>query len=210
MPCITPGIFGPLRLPWDAQADRFALTQYYNGKTITEISSQLILQGYKASKTDVSTNLNRLGVALANWEASNFRLWDGQADTVVYVGHYAGKTVAQILDQLTIIGYHATRVGVAVSLSRQGVHNVRWGEPEVPCLRTWDACADVFALAAHNAGQTALQIAALLRTYGYSASATEAVESLHRQGVWNAPGPWFRKLKSGGNFQNGLHIRSDK
>lgn len=189
MPSITPRALEPTYLPWDSQADRFASAQHLNGKTVTEISSQLILQGYNASKTDVSTNLDRLGVALTtSWGSSNSRSWDGQADTIVYMGNYVGKTVPEILDQLIIIGYNPTKADVAVSLVTQKVQNVRWHGPEVPSLLAWDARADAFALGTHNAGKTALQIAAMLRTHGYTASAAEAVESLHRQGVWNAPG----------------------
>lgn len=136
MSSITPRTFRLSRLPWDSQADRFALAQHYNGRTITEISSQLIIQGYIASKTDVFMNLNRLGVVLANWGTTNFRLWDGQADTFVYLGNFAGKTVSQILDQLTIIGYHATKAEIAIRLMKQGVQDVRWEGPEMSSLLT--------------------------------------------------------------------------
>lgn len=119
--------------------------------------------------------------------------WDTQADNFALAAHRAGKTVTDIMNQLTSNGYTATEVQVIASLRRQGVPNAR----TVPKLR-WNTQADTFAMAGHSAGQSAGQIFRQLAKNGYITSKDEVGANLKRMGVQKvlwvdkkaAPLPW--------------------
>lgn len=169
------------RKAWDSQADTFALDGHRSGKTVWDTSRELIRIGYKASTHDVAMNLKRLGVVTVNWgKVITLNPWDAQADKITMTAHLAGKTVTQIMNQLSSTGYSATKAEVGISLSKQGVTNVQFGAG-VPSPLSWDARADALAMAGHRAGKAASEIAGQLRSNGYAVTPVQVMESLHRQ-----------------------------
>lgn len=161
-----------------------------NGRTLFEnqpttiIHGQSLLSVARASTSQQDPNIARNQITTPRSQAIQAPIlrWDAQADTIALSAHHTGQTVAQISAQLCQYGYTTTPVEVTASLSRQGVYDDLWQEP---APFRWDARADAFALAAHNVGQTAPQIAASLCSHGYIAFTIEAVLSLSRQGVQN-------------------------
>lgn len=101
------------------------------------------------------------------------------------IAHNAGKSGREILRQLILHGYAANKDAVLASLGRQGVANVNWEDSLDPTFRLWDAQANTLAMAQHNSGQTAPQIATNLNSIGYSVTKAEVAANLHRMGVQN-------------------------
>lgn len=112
---------------WDKDANEFALAQHNAGQTVQQIATQLIKNGYTATRAEVASRLHNLGV-------QNVRLglvpvtihrWDGRADAFAVDANRRGQTVAQITAQLSQNGYTITAADVTASLHKQGVLGVK-------------------------------------------------------------------------------------
>lgn len=170
---------GPERKAWDHQADKFALGASRLGKTIQQISKDLVNSGYKASLDEVVTNLSRLGVKSLGWESLPVKPWDADADVLAMAAHNSGKTISQITYQLNTTGYAIFKFDVVQSLTKQGVKHVEC-EAEVPSPLSWDDRADAAALAGYRAGKAA---STRLHSRGDDDSSVEVTASADRQGA---------------------------
>lgn len=111
-------------------------------------------------------------------------LWDARADAYVMSAYRLGLSVPQITSDLCRNGIAASTAEVVNSLGRQGLQAM----PRAAgfAVLSWDARADAFTLAAHQIGQTPVQILAGLTRAGYGATIEEVAASLDRQEIQRA------------------------
>lgn len=69
---------------------------------------------------------------------------------------------------------------------KQGVQIMSWEAELGVFVLSWDAWADAFTLAAHQIGQTSVQVFAGLTRARYGVTVEEVEASLDRQGVQRA------------------------
>lgn len=114
-------------------------------------------------------------------------LWNAQVEAYIMSSTRLGLSVPQITTDLCRNGYAASTAEVMGCLSRQPapIMSRRVAELGFGLVR-WDFRAEAFTLAAHQIGQTPVQILAGLNRAGYGATAQDVGASLSRQG--GAPG----------------------
>lgn len=136
------------------------------------------------SRQDPNTAPNQnTPIAFRVWVDDRQSLWDARADAYAMSASRLGLPVPQITTDLCRNGYAASTAEVVESLGRQGVQTTsRVAELGLGVLH-WDARADAFTLAAHQIGQTPVQILAGLSRAGYGATVEDVAASLDRQGV---------------------------
>lgn len=113
-------------------------------------------------------------------------VFDFQADAYVISAYRLGLSIPQITSDLCRSGYAASTVQVVDSLGRQGVQIMSRAAELGFAVLSWDARADAFTLAAHQIGQTSVQVLAGLTRAGYRPTVEEVEASLDRQGVQRA------------------------
>lgn len=136
------------RLPWDAQADAFALAEHRTGKSVQQIKAHLGLNGYDILAPEITASLHRQGVDKVNWEAMQASPWDARADAFALAAYEQEQTASQIAMQLCKDGFEAPIAKVVASLNRQGV--IQLGLPAFASSNQkpypWDSKADGFAI----------------------------------------------------------------
>lgn len=130
------------------------------------------------SRQDPNTAPNQnTSIDFRVWVNRQTSRWDDRADAYATSANRLGLTVAQITKELCTHGYAASKEEVLHCLDRHGVQNI----PRTTVR--WDAQAEAFTLAAHQIGQTEVQILNGLSNAGCIATIPEIAASLNRQGV---------------------------
>lgn len=120
------------------------------------------------------------------WVDDRHTLWDARADAYAMSADRLGLSVPQITSDLCRNGIAAGTAEVVNSLSRQGLQTKPRAAELGFAVLSWNARADAFTLAAHQIGQTPVQILAGLTRAGYGATIEEVAASLDRQGMQRA------------------------
>lgn len=120
------------------------------------------------------------------WVDDRHTLWDARADAYAMSANRLGLSVSQITSDLCRNGLAASTAEVMNSLGRQGLQTMPRAAELVLAVLSLDARADAFILAAHQIGQTPVQILAGLTRAGYGATIEEVAASLDRQGIQRA------------------------
>lgn len=118
-------------MAWDAGADKFVMLAHGAGQDASEITRQLNMNGYSATRQIVLDILHRQGaqnIPAYVDVATNSNYWNARADALAISQHNSGKTAQQISTLMIQNGYcWATAAKVEANLNRLGAKKVPVG-----------------------------------------------------------------------------------